>query len=87
MRLRKKGKQTGSITSGACWRKPSDIDRKEEITPVLSELAIRNGPMDLKEYEKSKWSLVERKGCEEDGILPEVLMRCDLDDAIMSYCN
>ena len=67
---------------------PPDIENEEEeITQVLEDLDIRTGPFDLEEYEKAKKSLVEGKSCGEDGIPPEVLKRCNLDEIILSFCN
>ena len=60
---------------------------EEEITPILEELNIKTGPFDQEEYEKAKKSLVEGKSCGEDGIPPEVLKRCDMDEIILSFCN
>ena len=53
----------------------------------MEELDIKTGPFDQEEYEKAKRSLVEGKSCEEDGIPPEVLKRCDMDAIILSFCN
>ncbi|XP_030839582.1 uncharacterized protein LOC115923289 [Strongylocentrotus purpuratus] len=67
---------------------PPDIDDEdEEILPILESLNIKTGPFDLKEYSKAIKSLVEGKSFGEDGIPPEVLKRCDLDEIILSFCN
>ena len=41
----------------------------------------------MEEYEKAKKALVEGKTCGEDGITPEMLKRCDLDNIILDFCN
>ena len=67
---------------------PPDIDNEDEdIPPILKDLNIKVGPFDQEEYNKAKGSLVEGKSCGEDGIPPEVLKRCNLDDIILRFCN
>ena len=67
---------------------PPDIESEdEEIAPILEDLNIKVGPFDQEEYQKAKTALVEGKSCGEDGIPPEVLKRCDLDDIILDFCN
>ena len=67
---------------------PPDIsDEDEEIAPILEGLNIKVGPFSDEEYEKAKKSLVEGKASGEDGIWPEVLKRCDLDDIVLDFCN
>ncbi|MEE8288342.1 MAG: reverse transcriptase domain-containing protein [Nitrosomonadaceae bacterium] len=62
-------------------------DESEEIETVLSDVDIKEGPFTKDEYNKVKESLTEGKACGEDGIPPEVLKRCDLDDIILDFCN
>jgi len=50
-------------------------------------LNIETGPFTKEEYKKAKASIIEGKSCGEDGIPPEVLKRCDLDDKILKFCN
>ena len=67
---------------------PPDIDNEDEAIPtVFEKLNIKEGPFDYEEYREAKESLVEGKSCGEDGIAPEVLKRCDLDDIILEFCN
>ena len=67
---------------------PPDIDDEDEVIPIVFEkLNIKEGPFDYDEYREAKESLVEGKSCGEDGIDPEVLKRCDLDDIILEFCN
>ena len=70
--------------------RPPDITTETEdeaISPVLSNLNIKEGPFDLEEYEKAKKALVEGKSNGEDGITPEMLKRCNMDDIILDFCN
>ena len=67
---------------------PPDIDDEDEAIPtVFEKLNIKEGPFDNEKYREAKGSLVEGKSCGEDGIAPEVLKRCDLDDIILEFCN
>ena len=59
----------------------------EDITPILDELDIKTGPFDLEEYKEAIASLVEGKTSGEDGIPPEVLKRCDLNNIVLDFCN
>ena len=63
---------------------PDNDEEEEEITQVLEDLDIKTVSF---EYEKAKKSLVQWKTCGEDGIPPEVLKRCNLDEIILSFCN
>ncbi|XP_072048490.1 uncharacterized protein [Amphiura filiformis] len=67
---------------------PPDIDDEDKDIPaVLDELNIKTGPFEQEEYEKAKMALVEGKSSGKDGIPPEVLKRCDIDDIILGFCN
>ena len=41
----------------------------------------------MEEYVRVKSSLVDGKACGEDGIKPEILKHCYLDDIILEFCN
>ncbi len=43
--------------------------------------------MNFKEYVKAKKALTEGKASGEDGITPEILKRCNMDDIILECCN
>ena len=45
------------------------------------------GRLQPSEYVKAKKAVVEGKAHGEDGIAPEVLKRCNLDDEILNLCN
>ena len=47
---------------------------------MLQGLGISDSPVTAEEYRKAKKSLVEGKASGPDGIPPEVLKRCDLDE-------
>ena len=59
----------------------------DEVTQVLQGLSISDSPFTAEEYRKAKKSLVEGKASGPDGIPPEVLKRCDLDEIILQYAN
>ena len=67
--------------------KPHIEDEDEEIATVLKHLNIKEGPFSKDEYETVKKRLKEGKSAGQDGIPPEVLKRCDLDDVILDYAN
>ena len=48
--------------------------------PVAQDLNIKVRPFSNEEYAEAKKALVEGKSSGEDGIPPEVLRRCDLDE-------
>ncbi len=66
---------------------PEAIDADVDIPPIFKNLGIKEGPFDMEEYTKAKKSLTEGKACGEDGITPEILKRCNLDDIILEFCN
>ena len=66
---------------------PSVIDEDEEIPNTFRELPIRTDPFDKEEYIKAKNSIKEGKSFGADGIPPEVVKRCNLDDIILDFCN
>ena len=77
----------GDSFQGLLGKPPYIDDEDEDILPILEELNIKTGPFNQEEYDKAKKSLVEGKSCGEDGIPPEVLKRCDVDEIILGFCN
>ena len=69
--------------------KPEDLDEEDgDIQTVLTNLGIEDGPFTLEEYRKAKQAMKEDKSPpSEDGIVPEILKRCDLDDIMLDFCN
>ena len=53
----------------------------------LQFLLIRTNAFDTEEYYKAKAAIKEGKSSGEDGIPPEVLKRCDVDEIILDFCN
>jgi hypothetical protein len=66
---------------------PTVTEEDEEIPKTFDELPIRTGPFDKEEYTKAKNSVKEGKSFGEDGIPPEVVKRCNLDEIILDFCN
>ena len=66
-----------------------DMDNPEETQTVFNEtdLNIKTGPFTMEEYQNVKKVLQLRKASVEDGIYPEVLKYCNLDETILSYAN
>ena len=58
-----------------------------DIPTVFPELDICDGPFTIDEYQLAKRSLTEGKSSGPDGIPPEVLKRCDIDNIILSFAN
>ena len=66
---------------------PIVSDEDEEIPVIFQELPIRCDSFDVEEYLKVKKALKEGKSYGEDGIPPEVIKRCDVDEIILDFCN
>ncbi|KAJ8361351.1 hypothetical protein SKAU_G00178760 [Synaphobranchus kaupii] len=64
-----------------------DDGDEEDIPPLLQNLNIDDGPFTASELARAKTTLKEGKSAGPDGIPPEVLKRCDLDDLILRFCN
>ncbi|XP_072047147.1 uncharacterized protein [Amphiura filiformis] len=65
-----------------------DIEGEDDtIEPITDDLTIEVGPFSHEEYTKAKTAIAEGKSSGEDGIPPEVLKRCDLDDLVLGFCN
>ena len=60
---------------------------EEEIPAVLTNLNIDDGPFTVEELARGKSTLRQGKSAGPDGIPPEVLKNCDLDDIILEMCN
>ena len=66
-----------------------DMNNPEEIQTIFNEadLNIKTGPFTMEEYQNVKKVLQTGKASGEDGIYPEVLKYCNLDETILSYAN
>ena len=60
---------------------------EEEIPPVLRNLDIDDGPFTVTELAQAKGTLRAGKSAGPDGIPPEVLKNCDLDDIMLEFSN
>ena len=60
---------------------------KEDVPAILQGLDIEDGPFTASELAKAKATVREGKSAGPDGIPPEVLKNCDLDDLILEFCN
>ena len=61
--------------------------QEDEITPILPELNIDTGPFTEEEYHLVKKKLMAGKSPGPDGIPPEVLKFCNIDDIILNFAN
>ncbi|XP_072050011.1 uncharacterized protein [Amphiura filiformis] len=67
---------------------PPDVtDEYEAIDQVYEEFNMRTDAFDQVEYDTAKKDISEGKSTGEDGIPPEVLKRCNLDDIVLNFCN
>ena len=66
---------------------PTVDDEDEEIEQIFPKLNIKEGPFTMDEYKKAKSELKLGKAAGDDGIRPEVLKLCNLDDIILKFCN
>ncbi|XP_072016329.1 uncharacterized protein [Amphiura filiformis] len=66
---------------------PVVTDEDEDIPTIFGELPIRTNPFDKEEYQKAKEAIKEGKSFGKDGIPPEVIKRCNLDEIILDFCN
>ncbi len=62
-------------------------EEDEEIEHIFPMLNIKEGPFSIEEYKKAKAGLKLGKAPGDDGIRPEVLKLCKLDDIILDFCN
>ncbi|KAJ8372628.1 hypothetical protein AAFF_G00280930 [Aldrovandia affinis] len=60
---------------------------EEEIPSFLQNLNIDDGPFTTSEFARVKTTLREGKSAGPDGIPPEVLKNCGLDNIILQFCN
>ena len=59
----------------------------DEVQPVLQSLNISDEPFTMEEYVAVKKVIAEGKAPGPDGIPPEVLKRCNLDDITLGFAN
>ena len=66
---------------------PVGVNDDLDVQQRFSQLNISTEPFSKDELKVAKARIKENKACGEDGIPPEVIKRCDLDDIILSFCN
>ena len=68
---------------------PKIINENQNINNVLdeNELNIKTGPFTNSEYENVRKQIKENKAAGPDGISPEVLKRCEINDIIIGFAN
>jgi len=66
---------------------PDDSEPPAGIEPVFENLGINAQPFTLQEVREAKKQLREGKAPGEDGIMPEVLKRVDIDDILLKFSN
>ena len=65
-----------------------DLDEGEyPLRPILQSINISDEPFSMAEYLAVKKAITEGKAPGPDGIPPEVLKRCNLDNIILDYAN
>ena len=66
---------------------PAVEGAEETIPTVLSNLRINDGCFTTTEFAAAKATLKQGKSAGPDGIPPEVVVNCDLDDILLGFCN
>ena len=65
----------------------AEDEEEENIPAFLQGLNIDDGPFTASELNRAKSTVREGKSAGPDGIPPEVLKNCDLDNLILDFCN
>ena len=66
---------------------PSEETMLKDVQPVLLNLGIVDTEFTIDEVQDAKKRLSEGKAAGEDGIMPEILKRCDIDDILLHFAN
>ena len=66
---------------------PTVEEAEEEIPAGLMNLDLDDGPFTAMEFAAVKSSLKQGNSAGPDGIPPEVLGNCDLNDIVLAICN
>ena len=69
-------------------RNPPKVTKEDEEIPAVNDkLPVRTDAFEIEEYLAAKKAIKEGKSYGEDGIPPEVIKRCTIDDLILDFCN
>ena len=60
---------------------------EEDVPAIFQGLVIDDGPFTTSELANGKSTVKKGKSAGPDGIPPEVLKNCDLNDLILEFCN
>ena len=63
------------------------MELRKKYRQSLRDLKIDNGPFTISELAAVKSTMKQGKSAGPDGIPPEVLKNCNLDDIILEICN
>ena len=72
---------------GLLGNPPVITDEEKDIEDIFTDLNIKIGPFNTEEYAVAKKALKEGKAPGEDGMAPEVLKKCYLNDIILNFCS
>ena len=65
----------------------NNTDEGEKVEAIIENLDIDDGDFEMEEYKKAKKKCKEGKKAGEDGIVAEILKRCDFDEIMLDFCN
>ena len=63
----------------------STAQNKGDVRQLFEELDIEKGPFTKEEFQRTKKKIKVGKAHGEDGVVPEVMKRCDFDDINLEF--